>query len=308
MLGQLLRATFSRSRPEKEKFAPLWIDTAAAPSRLTKFTGITQKALNDLRENGLAVIPSNVPGDLCDAVVAAFEDFCRKNTIHEQYRDKYGLHDRLCNLQITYEKVADLALNATVLRVLESALDAKVDIVGSLFFERGSEQDIHRDSPAFYTIPLNHYFGVWHALEDIHPDSGMLSYYPGGHRIAPDRDFLGSGQMEQYFTAVERECQRKGIQRTYFAAKKGDTLIWHPQLPHGGSTIKDPTLSRRSIVFHYKQFGLPIYGAPQFFGPQELLSTKDNFKYLKHRSRRILDHGQVVFQHNRKEGNFDQAG
>ena len=305
----LLKRALAFANHDKGTFVPLWIDTPAAPNRLERadFSPVTRKALHDLRETGLAIIPQNVSSALCDQVVEAFRDFCRKNPIHLSYCDEYGLHDRLCNLQIAYDEVADLALNQVVLAILEAAFETKADVVGSLFFERGSEQDIHRDSPAFYTIPLNRYFGVWHALEDIHADSGMLAYYPGGHRIAPDDQFLGSGNMEGYFQAIEKACNEHGIKRAYFAAKKGDTLIWHPQLPHGGSPIKDRKRSRRSIVFHYKAYGLPIHGAPEFFGPKADRGITDNFSYLTHRSRRILDHGQIVFRPNRKEGNFDQA-
>jgi hypothetical protein len=56
-------------------------------------------------------------------------------------------------------------------------------IYTSLLFEYGSQQPIHRDSPFFHTFPINYFFGVWFALEDIHPDSGPLIYVPGGYRF-----------------------------------------------------------------------------------------------------------------------------
>ena len=34
-------------------------------------------------------------------------------------------------------------------------------------------------------------------------------------------------------------------------AKKGDVFIWHANLIHGGSPIKDHSLTRKSMVIHY---------------------------------------------------------
>jgi hypothetical protein len=146
----------------------------------------------------------------------------------------------------------------------------------------------------------------WHALEDIHPDSGVLTYYEGGHHVAPDRGFVGSKKMEGYFAEVESACLSHGLPKRKVVAKKGDTIIWHPELPHGGSEIVDKSKSRRSIVYHYKKTGLPIYGAAAFFGDQSRLSQKDNFRYKDIGGRRYVDHGEPKFFLNRKEGNFKE--
>jgi ectoine hydroxylase-related dioxygenase (phytanoyl-CoA dioxygenase family) len=34
-------------------------------------------------------------------------------------------------------------------------------------------------------------------------------------------------------------------------AKKGDVLIWHANLVHGGAPILNPALTRKSMVVHY---------------------------------------------------------
>ena len=283
-------------------------EDAISKIKSSHHSAFVKEALISLSEKGFVLLKKNNSFAACNSVILAFEDYCRSNGEHLNFRDENGLHDRLCNLQIQYPAAADLALNPNVLSILEAAMNSPVDVVGSLFFERGSEQDIHRDSPAFYTIPLNRYFGVWNALEDIHPEAGALVYYAGGHKIAPDIEYLGSGKMNEYFDEIEQACIAAGLKKEYLIAEKGDTLIWHPQLPHGGSTILDKKRSRRSIVIHYKGYGLPIFGGPEFFGLKELPdSMQDNFGYLTNRSRRILDHGSIVFQRNRKEGNFDQV-
>lgn len=291
-----------------ESSSPMWIDRPGARQRINSLQNLTLRtALNDLERDGIAIIRGNLSEEACQGVLDSFKNFCEMTPKHVDFMDGNGLHDRCCNLQIQYDAVRQVAVNPVVLKIIETAFEAEADIVGSLYFERGSEQDIHRDTPAFFTFPLNHYFGVWHALEDIHEDSGRLSYYPGGHRLVPDSGYVGSGwdNKEKYFSEIERACIDAKIDRVFLAAKKGDTVIWHPSLPHGGSPIKDSSRSRRSIVFHYKSFGLPIFGAAEFFGDQGSIKIKDIHPYEKMNGRRFLKHQSPLFLKNRKEGNFD---
>lgn len=41
------------------------------------------------------------------------------------------------------------------------------------------------------------------------------------------------------------------MERLVFTPRKGDLLIWHSALVHGGMPRNDPALTRRSIVSHY---------------------------------------------------------
>ena len=36
-----------------------------------------------------------------------------------------------------------------------------------------------------------------------------------------------------------------------FIARKGDVLLWHGMLAHGGGTVKNQSLTRKSFVVHY---------------------------------------------------------
>ena len=293
---------------KQQPLTGMWIDGADANERLsrTACSDIVRQALSDLMTTGIAIIPQNLSGEACDKILADFRAYCAEHPVHADFCDEHGLHDRLANLPLYSAAARQVALNRTVLEVVETAFGKPADIVGSLYFERGSGQNIHRDTPAFYTIPLNNYFGVWHALEDIHPDSGVLTYYEGGHHVAPDREYVGSNKMESYFTEVESACLSHGLPKRKVVAKKGDTIIWHPELPHGGSEIIDKSKSRRSIVYHYKKTGLPIYGTAAFFGDQGRLSQKDKFRYKDIGGRKYVDHGEPKFFLNRKEGNFKE--
>jgi ectoine hydroxylase-related dioxygenase (phytanoyl-CoA dioxygenase family) len=218
------------------------------------------------------------------------------------------LHERLACLHLVSEAARRVVFDPTVTAIVEAAFKAPFVVVGSLFFEKGSTQSVHRDTPAFFTNPLNHYFGVWTALEDVRPGAGPLVYYRRGQNIAPDRALYleHSVTSDNYFKLIEQACRDAGLELVEFYPKKGDTLIWHPQLPHGGAAIADPRLSRRSIVAHYIPKGVPIHGADVFFSPEKKVATAQNYKTVKFGEYETIDLKQVRFFHNRYEGNFDE--
>lgn len=265
-------------------------------------------ALVSLRDNGFAVLKNNVPHALCDAVVEDFRRYCAATPEAAAYRDEHGLHSRLA----LFHQVSDNALSIAALprttELLRAAFRSEFNVVGSLLFEKGSAQDVHRDTPAFFTNPLNHFFGVWNALEDVREGSGELCYYRGGHKVARDADLYGdpATTMDAYFPKVEAACKAAGLELERFTPNKGDTLLWLPELPHGGSPRRDPRASRRSIVFHCLPAGTPIHGVKEFFNPGRPLFVNENYSVTVRNGVRMLDLGPPKFFHNYKEGNFDE--
>jgi len=77
--------------------------------------------------------------------------------------------------------------------------------------------------------------------------------------------------------------------------KKGDTLIWHPLLPHGGASIRDPGRSRKSIVFHYLPEATPISGLEAFFSAEPVRGLPT---YRDRAGRLYMDHGGAKFAPN----------
>ncbi|MDE8347215.1 MAG: hypothetical protein POH28_13740, partial [Acidocella sp.] len=45
--------------------------------------------------------------------------------------------------------------------------------------------------------------------------------------------------------------RQKNLKKVRFSAKKGDVFVWHANLLHGGGTINNYALTRKSCVFHY---------------------------------------------------------
>lgn len=267
------------------------------------------QALVSLRNDGVAVLKNNISHRLCDALIEDFNCYCAENPEAAKYADEYGLHSRLALFHYKSDNAMQVATLPRTTDIVNAAFAGGFNIVGSLFFEKGSTQDVHRDTPAFFTNPLNHYFGVWNALEDIQSGSGELCYFRGGHKLARDADLYDDPAVTitNYFSVVEKACLAAGLQLEKFTPSKGDTLIWLPELPHGGSPRDKVASSRRSMVFHYLPSGIPIHGVHEFFDATKPLFVHENYAVRVRNGVRLIDMGEVRFFHNHKEGNFEEG-
>ncbi len=126
-------------------------------------------------------------------------------------------------------------------------------------FMKGSRQHLHQDMGVFHIHPWNYLIGAWIACEDIAPDSGPLVLYPGSHRAPFFPGFADYPQTNlrtadaalaaAYEAYVDEVAARHP--RREFLARKGQVLLWHGMLVHGGAPVARPGASRRSMVVHY---------------------------------------------------------
>ncbi len=163
---------------------------------------------------------------------------------------------KLNDLYLTSQEVRDLVLDKHLVAILRSLIAGDPTVCNSLNFERGSQQDYHFDT---YYMPgpcENGLVVTSICLEDVHPDAGPLTYYPGSHEIPPYR-FSDGGvravhdEMEEATKYAFAEIAARDIEPVDFHGRKGDVFIWHEQLYHGGRKIVDQSRTRRSLVTHY---------------------------------------------------------
>jgi phytanoyl-CoA hydroxylase len=178
---------------------------------------------------------------------------------------------RLYDLYVNNMSVRAMVLAAPIIRILSLIYEQPPLVFQSMLFTWGSEQSIHKDT-AFVVIdqPCT-LAATWIALEDIQPGSGELMYYPGSHRDplflfseehlawVPGRD--GKGVHARYSEFLHQQAVQKTADIEYFRARKGDVLIWHPNLAHGGAPITNDNLTRMSLVSHY----CPASNNPNYF-------------------------------------------
>lgn len=275
---------------------------------------LIEKHHDELQATGVTVIPQGYPEGLVDETFKGLKEFIAKNdNIFGKHIDADGHFPRIINIHLAYPKILKLFTeNPVSLGVQDRFFGAKSAVYTSLYFERGSAQPIHRDTPYFSTKPEYNYLGVWVAMEDANEVNGCLNVIRGGHLIPEfDREKIAlehyptlddvppNSQIlwDTYQKLVLDACMARGLKIEQVPVKKGDVIIWHPQLPHGGSNIQDIKRSRNSLVMHVTPAGTPVYHQHVFFNPQKNVPVEAGWGYLDFEGRKFAQHQFVDFAH-----------
>lgn len=163
---------------------------------------------------------------------------------------------KLNNLFLLDDSIRAAALSPRLKRVMEHLLQAEPLICNSLNFERGSQQDAHIDS---WYMPPPKDEGMVAAsisLDPVDETNGPIYFYPGSHKIPPYRFSDGrlnmiAAEFDACRNYLDREIEARQLKSVQFRGEPGDVFIWHGQLIHGGSEIRDFTRTRNSLVVHY---------------------------------------------------------
>lgn len=230
-------------------------------------------------ENGYVILEKALSDELIDAYLADVQELIDQ---HKSYdiniridRPEYSKHPVMKIRDVPreiiegqYIKIMDfhnasvagkkLMLHKAIVSFLEAVFSQKVVAMQSLTFLYGSQQETHQDFP--YVVPQipSHLAAAWIALEDVKAGSGELHYYVKSHKV-PKFDwgngiFFNEGSTKNptdFGKYLNHECERLGLEKKTLLIKKGDVLIWHAALAHGGEPILDPKLTRKSFVCHY---------------------------------------------------------
>lgn len=180
----------------------------------------------------------------------------RRVRLHQAPAEAMALPHKINDLFLESEVVRSIVLDTKLSEILAELLKGVPLCCNTLNFEYGSQQPYHTDS-LYMTPPKDlNLAATWVALEDCVPEAGPLAYYPGSHLIPPYRFSNGGitnidAEMPAYRAYMAKEVAARGLKDETFCARKGDVFIWHSQLYHGGSAIRNPKKTRRSLVTHY---------------------------------------------------------
>jgi len=157
--------------------------------------------------------------------------------------------------------LSSIGSNSQLKGIMEMLLGRKIELFQSINFLNGSQQKAHSDFIHMSTFPKGNLIAVWIALEDMCEDNGPLHYYPGSHKLPcilngdykndGNNLMVGDKTYDKYENVVEKIIENNNLQKQKFIAKKGDVLIWHSNLLHGGEPVINTKLTRKSMVFHY---------------------------------------------------------
>jgi hypothetical protein len=159
--------------------------------------------------------------------------------------------------------------NERLMKILAFIFQKEVLPFQTIHFKVGSQQKAHSDSIHMSTYPPGYLAAAWTALEEIGMDQGPIFYYPGSHKLpyVSCEDYssgntywtIGPNSYKRYEAYIEALVKKEKLIAEFFTPQPGDVLIWHANLLHGGSAIKNSQKTRRSMVAHYYADGVFCY-------------------------------------------------
>lgn len=200
--------------------------------------------LDKFNKDGYLIIKSVIDNNTIDNI---------NNEIYEKHPEN-KTPNRIADAWKQYDIIGYLAFNKRIMNILNYLYNKKPIPFQTLNFYVGTEQKLHSDQIHFCSNPINFMCGVWIALENISMDSGPLIYYPGSHKLpfyTMQNLKLEPGNYSEYENKIQKKIKKTGINPDYGIINKGDIIIWHANLIHGGSKRNDINLTRKSIVIHY---------------------------------------------------------
>ncbi len=245
--------------PDKTSHA--WLDkthsATAAPQHpdFTSFSPAVQQQITRWSDKGYMIVDQLLDETTVDAINTEVAQLQASGKLRFENRNKLMFANRHSDLIRSVTEHPDLV------RIMSFLLGKKPVPFQTINFITGSEQRAHSDSIHMTTYPLGYLVAAWIALEDITAGSGPLFYYPGSHKLPflfnSDYDqqstlmSLGNKKYTDYEDLLQELITEKNFQKETFLARKGDVLIWHANLVHGGAPVTDASATRKSMVIHY---------------------------------------------------------
>jgi len=269
----------------REKFpdsgpAP-WLDRPDAEERIAERLDLGEISAADAalcrawQRDGFVHLPGFFTSDFLDEAWQGTLDAIASGIVPETLdtMTEGGPYEgRAQNMHAVVPKLREVLYYDQTLDVLHLLLGREARPFQTIAFFAGSEQGTHSDSIHMTTYPEGYLVGAWVAVEDIHPDSGPLVYYPGSHRLPyylskevgiELQEIIKNSPYDAYQGKYEpfiaNLVESQNLEPLIHSPKKGDLLLWHANLLHGGTERKNKELSRKSVVCHYFAKGAVCY-------------------------------------------------
>jgi hypothetical protein len=237
------------------------ISAAEASGYLTEYGA---QMCRRFARDGYCVIEGAVSHEDCDRAWHAFDGWARSHPeivgeVPDKVHPDFG---RQVNIHRYVPEMRELLHHPIITEAIDVLLGFKCIPFQTIPSYFGSQQLAHSDAIHMATFPLGLLAASWIALEDITADCGPLFYHPQSHRLpyllADELGISADAARKSYQVyrdiyepAIAARVKKDAFDTPHFVAKKGDALIWHHNLIHGGSAVTNPNSSRKSLVCHY---------------------------------------------------------
>lgn len=266
----------------------MWIDRSdfndqlASRVRDGRLTSELGGAIKDFERDGYIILRNAAPVAALDAFEESITRAFREGHADLIAQDPGGASrpvtagmerrkSRIVDSFVPLPAALDLLSSPRLVEFMRAVFDDTPMLFQSISFDMGSEQGLHQDTAYVVINRPMEMLACWIALEDVQPGSGELQYMVGSHRLA---DYMFGGKRKHWNPVddghdvhnewtgwIYSESAKRGLSTEKFMAKRGDILIWHADLAHGGSPIANPELTRKSLVGHY----CPVSATPYYF-------------------------------------------
>jgi phytanoyl-CoA hydroxylase len=281
------------------RFGGTWLDMANAGDMIEakleigRITPEQAEMLRNWRINGYVVLKAALKGDILENACSELERAYSGKMAGLLFEsapafgsrqpkpwqtDVNSVPAKALDMHFLSGKVRDAIFAPAITEFMELVFESRCLASQNLGFYLGSAQEGHQDTAyVAYTMPRT-FIASWIALEDVTVGAGELFYYRGSHIL---EDFLYSGnyktihdcrrmtggvlpgEVSAFVRSLQSRAESARMAKEPFVAKKGDVLLWHADLVHGGNPVSKE-ITRKSIVTHY----CPIYAVPLYFEGQ----------------------------------------
>ncbi len=206
-------------------------------------------------KNGFIKLDAFFTHTFIDKINAAIDQGLNEKQVDFNFTNK--------KILFAYEKLPilkEVINNQEIITILQELTGEEITPFQSINFLMGSEQRAHSDSVHMATYPEGGLIAIWVALEEVDEENGGLFYYPCSHKMPYATNkrignstgwLLSPNPNKNYENYLEKELENLNYKKEVFTAKKGDMLVWHANLVHGGLPHLDKSRTRKSMVVHY---------------------------------------------------------
>ena len=240
-----------------------WLDQPKALERLkahpdyASFSSEIQQELVRFVEEGYMILKGFFPPEEVEKLNQDIDQLLQSRTLDFNYTGR-KIMESFRRSEVVDQ---DFFRNERLLRLLNFVMGKHVIPFHTINFIEGSEQRAHSDFIHMSTEPLGYLIAAWTALEEIHEGNGPLFYYPKSHRLPylSCQDYpsgntkwtIGADSNKNFEDKVEALITEHQLEKVEFRGQAGDVFIWHANLLHGGSPIRQEGATRKSMVAHY---------------------------------------------------------
>ncbi|MFN8297388.1 MAG: phytanoyl-CoA dioxygenase family protein [Chitinophagales bacterium] len=245
-----------------KKAKPPWLDNIVSENEIKNhpsfclFPENIEQQILQWHKNGFLIWPNYLDEETTNAINSEIDNLLEKKEVDFNYTNR-----KIFNAYTQSYTIRKVIKEKRLIDLLSFILDKKVLPFQTINFLKGSEQQAHSDWIHMSTFPQGYLIAIWFALEDISIEQGPVSYYPSSHLLPyitnadynndSTRFFLDGDANKKYEEKIAGIIRQHSLQKQIFTAKKGDMLVWHANLMHGGEAQLNKELTRKSMVVHY---------------------------------------------------------